>query len=248
MPKRAVLLIAVMVLMLLACKASETGNLVSSHFLCVMTGGTWVEEKGIFSPIEYCRQETDTQSDSSASPEVLDGSPGDDASVADLPVQPPEQSNLIIPTVEPENSEVLSLEECDGRPYIEITPVITQDENDCASGYHLMVTNKDASDALVIIPHFSILTEKNSENAWYPDLADRIDPGVSITDAGKGFIFEKWGGFYSTCQMRDGELSFPVHSFTDRIAARKALDGCVWIIGESDLDLLSIQLPNYVEE
>lgn len=149
---------------------------------------------------------------------------------------------------ESENSETLSLEECDARSYTEITPAITQEENDCASGYHLTITNNHSSDTIVIIPHFSGRTDETTENAWYPDLADRIGPGVSITDAGKGFNLEKWGGFYSTCAMRDGQLSFPVYFFTDRVAVIKAIDGCEWITGESDLDLLSIQLPNYVEE
>jgi len=234
--------------MLLACKASDTGNLVTSRFLCYLFGGTWVEEKSTTFSYEYCRQETDDQSEAQVRPDALEESPGDDSSAPDIQAQPQVPSIPIITTGEPENSEFLSVEECDGRPFAVITPVITQDENDCASGYHLTITNNHPSDAIVMIPHFSAQTEEKTENAWYPGLADRIGPGVSITDAGRGFIFEKWGGFFSTCQMRDGELSFPVYSFTDRISVRKAIDGCEWITGEADLDLLSIQLPNYGEE
>lgn len=249
MHKPVLLLSVAIVFMSLACKASDTGNLVSSRFLCSLFGGTWIPDsvsedlsKG------YCKQESDFLVESQDRPDDLEDFTNNDASAPDLLAQPQAPSDPIIPTTEPSDSELLTLEECDGRPYIDISPLITQEENDCVSLYKLRITNNHPSEAIIIIPHFYFHTEDLLEDVWHPELADRIGPGVSIQDETEtGFGFEKWGGFYSTCALRDGQLTFPVQLYTDGIFARKDLDGFEWITGEQNLEKLPLFLPNYAQ-
>lgn len=143
----------------------------------------------------------------------------------------------------------LPLEECNATAFLTVSiPDLGWDENDCACSYHITLSNNHTEYALVAFSRISSHLEDASEGSqWFLHEDAVIGPGQSLEDSGTGWEVVRWGGFYSTCQMRDGELTFPVHISTDRIGAILAIDGCKWIEDPSALESISEALPSSCE-
>ena len=143
----------------------------------------------------------------------------------------------------------LPLEQCNATAFLTVSiPDLGWDENDCACSYHITLSNNHPEYALIAFSRISSHLEDASEGSqWFLHADAVIGPGPSLEDGGTGWGVVRWGGFYSTCQMRDGELTFPVHFSTDRIGAILAIDGCKWIQDASPLESISEVLPNSCE-
>jgi len=213
--------IPLVLVILLACEATSFSSGLGK-VNCEAKGGTWRQEVGQNGEVdEWCEMPKNEQAGSIS--------------------QPTEPSDQL----EPGN---LSVEECSATAYLKVSaPDLGWDENDCACGYHITFLNSHPDNSVVVFTHLTSRDEGGIQEQWSFHRDDPIGPGESRTDGGSGWEVARWGGFYSTCQMVDGELTYPVYFHTDRIGAVLAVDGCNWITDASQLASISTQLPNYCE-
>jgi hypothetical protein len=158
-----------------------------------------------------------------------------------------EYANPIAPDSEG-NNEKLSIEECNALEEMELSiPDLGWEKNDCACSYHLEIKNNGNIGNIIIFSHMIIRVDKNNNDLWSIYSTDEIKPNGILKDGGTGWTVERFGGFYSTCRMIDGELESPEYFYTDRIGAKYATKGCEWIDAPSEYSNMTKEIPNSCE-
>jgi hypothetical protein len=158
-----------------------------------------------------------------------------------------EYANPIAPDSEG-NNEKLSIEECNALEEMELSiPDLGWEKNDCACSYHLEIKNNGNIGNIIIFSHMIIRVDKNINDLWSIYSTDEIKPNGILKDGGTGWTVERFGGFYSTCRMIDGELESPEYFYTDRIGAKYATKGCEWIDAPSEYSNMTKEIPNSCE-
>jgi hypothetical protein len=199
---------------------------------CEAAGGTWRVEIVDDDLERWCEYPP-------ASGDPAQGSNGQDPAGGDNPN----------PTNTPDLTGVEgSLEDCDATSLLGMNvPDLGWEVNDCACNYHYTLRNKHTFYAVIVFSHMTVRMSPDSggsDDFWLRYIFDGIPPGETIADGGSGWIVEAWGGFYSTCQLEDGEYSAPEYFYMDKIFARLAAPGCAWIDEPAEYESRALTLSN----